>query len=76
MLVTVVEPGGAGRENGIRVNDVITEVNRKTVAGQEDFDRILSGLKSGEDVVIKIMRKSPGIGPRSLVPVIVSFSLP
>ena len=76
MLVTIVEPGSVGHDSGIKINDVITEVNRKSVAGQDDFDRLLSKVRSGSEVSIKLLRKSAGIGPRTLTPVIVTLTMP
>lgn len=74
-VVTVVEPRSVAREQQIRVDDVIIEINRKPVASEEDFRRIFGDLKTGDDVVIKLMRRE-GMGAKRLRPIIVALVMP
>jgi serine protease Do len=59
-FIVSIEPGSIADENSLTTDDLIVEVNNKAVAGQEDFVRITRELKSGDDVVIKVLRKERG----------------
>ena len=72
-LVISVTRGGIADENGLTSDDVIIEVNTKTVANQEDFAHSTRDLKSGDDVVIKVLRKDRGPMRRMWI---VSFTMP
>ncbi|HKY06337.1 MAG TPA: trypsin-like peptidase domain-containing protein [Blastocatellia bacterium] len=72
-IVSGVEPGSIADENDIKIDDVVTEVNQRPVASQEDFLRMTRDFKSGDDVVIKVMRKERGPLRRSLI---ISFTMP
>jgi serine protease Do len=72
-LVVSVTRGGIADENGLTADDVIIEVNAKTVANQEDFAHTTRDLKSGDDVVIKVLRKDRGPMRRMWI---VSFTMP
>ncbi|HXU37150.1 MAG TPA: trypsin-like peptidase domain-containing protein [Blastocatellia bacterium] len=72
-LVVSVTRGGIADENGLTADDVIIEVNTKTVANQEDFAHTTRDLKSGDDVVIKVLRKDRGPMRRMWI---VSFTMP
>ena len=54
-------------------DDLIVEMNNRTVTGQDDFLRIARDLKSGDDVVIKVLRKERGPLMRVWI---VSFTTP
>jgi len=52
VVVQEVKPGSFADEDvGLTQGDVIFEVNRKPVNSEDDFRKIVSGLKSGDDVV-------------------------
>jgi serine protease Do len=72
-LVVSVVRGSVADENGLAADDVVIEVNGKSVANQEDFMRSTRDLKSGDDVVIKVLRKDRGPVRRMWI---VSFTLP
>jgi serine protease Do len=72
-LVVSVVRGSIADENGLTTDDVIIEVNTKTVANQEDFSHSTRDLKSGDDVVIKVLRKDRGPMRRMWI---VSFTMP
>jgi len=72
-FVIGVEPGSIADENGMTADDLIVEINNKAVGGQEDFLRFTRELKSGDDVVIKVLRKERGPLRRAWI---VSFTMP
>lgn len=78
VLVTDVDPFGLAfdRGSGAQINDVVIEINRKTVKTAEDYRRLVKELKSGEDVVIKVLRRGTGVGLRRLSSSLVSFTMP
>lgn len=72
-FVVSVDPGSVADENGMTADDLILEINNKSVITQEDFVRATRDLKSGDDVVIKVLRKERGPLRRVWI---VSFTMP
>jgi serine protease Do len=72
-FVVSVERGSIADENSLTADDLIVETNNRAVATQEDFLRITRELKSGDDVVIKVLRKERGPLRRTWI---VSFTMP
>jgi len=72
-FVTSVEPGSIADENAMTADDLVVEINNRSVANQEDFLRATRDLKSGDDVVIKVLRKERGPLRRSWI---ISFTMP
>ncbi|HKU23021.1 MAG TPA: Do family serine endopeptidase [Terriglobales bacterium] len=62
VVVTDVKPGSFADDTGLNRGDVILEVNKQKVNNEEDFNRIVSGLKSGQDVVFLVHPR--GVGPQ------------
>jgi serine protease Do len=56
VLVTEVAPGSA-RNAGIRVNDVITELNRQAVGSVEDFRKVVKSLPDNSAVSVRVVRQ-------------------
>jgi serine protease Do len=54
VIVTDVKPGSFAEDVGLSRGDVILEVNKQPVNSEDDFRRITSGLKSGQDVVFLV----------------------
>ncbi len=56
VLVQAVKPGSFADElsPGIAPGMIIESVNRKPINSKADFDNIVSGLKSGDDVVFEV----------------------
>jgi serine protease Do len=54
VIVSEVKPGAFGDDVGLSRGDVILEINRQPVNGPDDFNRIQSQLKSGQDVVFLV----------------------
>ena len=72
-FVYSVDPRSVADENGMTADDLILEINNRSVANQEDFVRATRDLKSGDDVVIKVLRKERGPLRRAWI---VSFTMP
>lgn len=54
VVVQDVKPGGFADDIGLQRGFVITEVNRQPVNSEDDFRRVQSQLKSGQDVVFLV----------------------
>jgi serine protease Do len=68
VVVTGVNPSGAAASVGIQEGDVIMSVNRVKVESVQDFDKVVSKLKAGDDILFYLRR-----GPANLF---VAFTLP
>ena len=71
--ISNVAPLSLADENGIEVDDIIIEINQKPVASLEDYTRLTRDLKSGDDIVMRVIRKDRGPLRRSLI---ISFTMP
>ncbi len=60
VVVTDVKPGSFADDTGLNRGDVILEVNKQKVNNEDDFNRIVSGLKSGQDVVFLVRPRGAG----------------
>ena len=54
VMVTDVKPGSFAEDIGLTRGDVILEVNKQPVNGEDDFRRITGQLKSGQDAVFLV----------------------
>ncbi len=59
VLVTDVDPASFAEDLGFGRGDVITEINRESVASLDDYKKAIGGLKPGQNVVFKVLRKGP-----------------
>jgi serine protease Do len=59
VIVTSVRPGSFAEDIGILSGTVILEINRKPIADKADFNSIVNGLKSGQDVAFKVRLQGP-----------------
>jgi serine protease Do len=73
VYVSQVEPGSVADRNGITIEDVIIEINGKQIASEDDFLKATRQLRTGDDVVIKLLRVQRGPLRRSWI---VSFTMP
>lgn len=64
VLVTRVEPTGAGYEAGIERGSVILEINRQRVGSEADYRRLIRAAKPGD--ILAVYLYVPGIGQRAL----------
>jgi serine protease Do len=53
VIVTDVDPGSAAAGSGIGQGDVITGVDRKPVAGVQDFTQLINGAQ-GKSVLVTV----------------------
>ena len=54
MVVTEVEPASFAEDIGFSRGDVISEVNHVPVADMNEYQREVSKLKAGQDVLFKV----------------------
>ena len=57
VIVEDVKPGSFAEDIALNRGDVILEVNKQPVNSEDDFARIESSLKSGEDVVLLVWQR-------------------
>ncbi|HMI51973.1 MAG TPA: Do family serine endopeptidase [Candidatus Saccharimonadales bacterium] len=57
VLVTEIEPASFADDLQFGRGDVIVEVNREAVSSVADYRRVASKLKTGDNVVFKVLRK-------------------
>ncbi len=55
VMIQSVRPGSFADLQGLEPELVITKVNRQPVANREEFDAIVSKLKTGDDVVFEVL---------------------
>ena len=60
VIVQDVKPGSFAEDIGLNRGDLILEVNKQPVNSEDDFDRIASSLKSGQDVVFLVRPRGAG----------------
>jgi serine protease Do len=60
VVVQDVKPGSFADDTGLTRGDIILEINKQQVNSEEDFDRIQSALKSGQDVVFLVRQRGAG----------------
>ncbi len=58
VIVKDVKPGSFAEDDvGLARGDIILEINKQPVNSEEDFNRITSALKSGQDVVFLVRQR-------------------
>jgi serine protease Do len=60
VIVQDVKGGSFADDVGLTRGDVVLEINKQPVNTAEDFDRVQSGLKSGQDVVFLVRQRGSG----------------
>jgi serine protease Do len=60
VLVQDVKSGSFADDIGLMRGDVILEVNKQPVNSEDDFDKLQSNLKSGQDVVFLVRQRGAG----------------
>jgi S1-C subfamily serine protease len=66
VLVSGVDPGGLAEQQGIRVGDVVTDLDARPVAGLEDALRALGGAPAGQAVLFWLQRPGGELAARLL----------
>jgi serine protease Do len=65
VVVQDVTPGSFAEDVGLGRGDIIIEINKQQVNNEDDFRKIQTGLKSGQDVVF-LVRQGRGRGAGTL----------
>jgi len=73
VLVTDVPVSGFASDLGVERGDVILSINQKTVTSVNDYNKLQGLLKSGEDVVLLVARRT---GPHSFTTLFLADRLP
>jgi len=60
VIVQDVKNGSFADDVGLTRGDVVLEINKQPVNNEDDFDRIQSGLKSGQDIVFLVRQRGGG----------------
>ena len=60
VIVQEVKGGSFADDVGLTRGDVVLEINKQPVNSEDDFDRIQSNLKSGQDVVFLVRQRGAG----------------
>jgi serine protease Do len=60
VIVQEVKGGSFADDVGLTRGDVVLEINKQPVNSEEDFDRVQSSLKSGQDVVFLVRQRGAG----------------
>jgi serine protease Do len=58
VVVTEVEPASFAEDIGFGPGDVIAEVNGQAVASVDEYRKVITQLKAGDNVVFKVLRHS------------------
>jgi len=60
VIVQEVKAGSFAEDAGLSRGDMILEINKQPVNSEEEFNRISSSLKSGQDVVFLVRQRGAG----------------
>jgi serine protease Do len=60
VIVQDVKANSFADDIGLTRGDVILEINKQAVNSEDDFSRVVSGLKSGQDVVFLVRQRGAG----------------
>jgi serine protease Do len=60
VIVQDVKSGSFGDDVGLTRGDIILEINKQTVDSEDQFDRVSTTLKSGQDVVFLVRQRGAG----------------
>jgi len=60
VVVQDVKPGSFADDVGLTRGDIVLEINKQPLNSEDDFDRIQSSLKSGQDVVFLVRQRGAG----------------
>jgi serine protease Do len=60
VIVQDVKPGAFADDVGLARGDVILEINKQAVNSEDDFNRVATTLKSGQDVVFLVRQRGAG----------------
>lgn len=58
VVVVDVKQGSAAWRKGMREGDLITSINRKPITSVSDYDRVIDGVKSGDILWIRLLKRT------------------
>jgi serine protease Do len=58
VVVVDVKQGSSAWRKGMREGDLITSINRKTITSVSDYERIMDGVKSGDILWIRLLKRT------------------
>lgn len=58
VVVVEVKQGSSAWRKGMREGDLITSINRKTITGVSDYERVMDGVKSGDILWIRLLKRT------------------
>jgi serine protease Do len=73
VYVVSVDIDSASEVAGVRPDDVLIEINYRAVVSLEDFRKLTRDLKSGDDVIVKVLRRNRGSLRRAEI---IAFTMP
>ncbi len=73
VLVMTVQPSGFALDLGVHHGDIILSINHHPATSAEEFNRLQSSLKAGDDVLLLIAR---GSGPHAYTTLFLADRLP
>ena len=56
VMVSSIKGDSPAQEKGLMVGDVILEINKKKIKNVSDYDKVLSGLKKGDNILLYVKR--------------------
>ena len=66
VVVVDIDPRSSAAKRGIRVDDVITEIDRSAIESLDEFVRSVSDLEPGKSALFWFWRRDLGVDVRSL----------
>jgi serine protease Do len=60
VIVSDVKAGSFADDVGLTRGDIILEINKTPVNSEDDYNRVTSALKSGQDVVFLVRQRGAG----------------
>lgn len=59
--ITDLKPSSVAAQHGLQQGDVITEVNQTSVQSVQHFKTLVGGIKSGDHILLRVMRKDAAL---------------
>ncbi|MGH7909133.1 MAG: DegQ family serine endoprotease, partial [Thermodesulfobacteriota bacterium] len=56
VIITNVDSGGPAQEAGLRVGDLILEINKKQIRNLDDYRKVIDSIKNGETALLLVKR--------------------